>query len=120
MLKRNELIAQDANGKWLSTEKVLDTGDTTFGRSAMAEHHMATLKMWSENLARFSVTEQELGLLHIPIASGKIPELRQRIRDFQDELIGWLMSESNPDRVVQVGTYLIPFDGETSVSSTSG
>lgn len=96
--------------RWISTDKVLDTGNETFNRQAMLEHHAETLKVWSEGLAKLNPHEQELGLLHIPIASEKIPELRRRIQQFQDELIGWLVDEKNPDRVVQVGTYLIPFD----------
>lgn len=110
LLLRYELIAQDSNGRWSSTDKILDTGDDTFARSAMIGHHAATLKTWAENLARLNPDEQELGLLHVPISTEKIPELRRRIRQFQDELIGWLMTETDPDRVIQVGTYLIPFD----------
>ncbi len=100
----------DSGAVWRSTDKVLDTGNETFQRSAMLEHHAATLKVWSQSLGRLNSAEQELGLLHVPISTEKIPELRRRIQQFQDELIGWLMTEENPDRVVQVGTYLIPFD----------
>lgn len=110
LLKNQGLIAQRDDSSWFSTDKVLDTGDTVFDRELMEKHHAATLRMWSEGLATLNPKEQQLGLLHIPIATEKIPELRDRIRRFQDELIGWLVEEKNPDRVVQVGTYLIPFD----------
>ncbi len=110
LLVAHGLIEKLPPGNWRSTDKVLDTGNETFQRSAMLEHHAATLKVWSESLARLNSNEQELGLLHVPISTEKIPELRRRIQQFQDELIGWLMTEENPDRVVQVGTYLIPFD----------
>lgn len=100
---------RDSRDRWYSTDKVLDTGNETFAREAMLEHHSETLKVWSEGLANLNPDEQELGLLHIPISSEKLPELRRRIQQFQDELIGWLMTEDKPDRVVQVGTYLIPF-----------
>ena len=113
LLVAHGLIAKRNSGhveKWVSTEKVLDTGNKTFTREAMLRHHADTLRVWSESLLRLTPSEQELGLLHVPIASEKLPELRRRIQLFQDELIGWLMTEENPDRVVQVGTYLIPFD----------
>ena len=110
LLLKYDLIAQASDGRWSSTDKVLDTGDETFARSAMIEHHAATLKTWGEHLASLNPNEQELGLLHVPISTDKIPELRRRIQQFQDELIGWLMTETEPDRVIQVGTYLIPFD----------
>ena len=110
LLLKYGLIAQGVNGKWTSTDKVLDTGDETFARSSMIEHHAATLKAWGEYLSLLNPNEQELGLLHVPISTDKIPELRRRIQQFQDELIGWLMTETKPDRVIQVGTYLIPYD----------
>lgn len=92
------------------SDKVLDTGNQTFSRAVMIKYHTEMLKVWSEGLEFLNPAEQELGLLNIPIASEKLPELQRRIRQFQDELIGWLVDEKCPDRVVQVGTYLIPFD----------
>lgn len=53
-------------------------------------------------------THQELGLINIPINSNKIPELKQKMRQFQDEIIGWLQSEDKPNCVVQLGSYLMP------------
>jgi hypothetical protein len=49
-----------------------------------------------------------LGLLHIPIHKNKLPEFKRRIRQFQDEIIGWLQDEKEPTQVAQLGTYLIP------------
>ena len=49
----------------------------------------------------------ERGLLNIPISGTRLEALRERIRAFQDELIGWLQDEREPDRVVQLGLYLI-------------
>ncbi len=103
-------LVRDASGKWQAKDVALDSGDYTFKRHVMEKHHGDTLVAWGKNLANLNPTEQELGLIHIPIASDKIPELRERIRAFQDEIIGWLCEEKNPDRVVQLGTYLIPFD----------
>lgn len=104
-----ELIKMDESGRYQASNLAVDTGDFVFERSLIQESHSQTLKTWGRNLARLNTDEQELGILHIPINSEKIPELRTRIRRFQDELIGWLCEEKNPDRVVQVGTYLIPF-----------
>jgi len=97
---------------YVQTHHALDTGDDgVFSKHLMQQHHGETLTAWGKSLAKFNANESELGLLHIPIASEKIPELKLRIRKFQDEIIGWLESEKNPDRVIQLGTYLIPFTG---------
>lgn len=100
------------NGRMIAADPVLDTGDINFTHLFMQEHHAETLKTWSQNLPKLSPRDQELGVINIPINSEKIPELRRRIRQFQDEIIGFVQDETAADRVVQLGTYLIPFSGE--------
>lgn len=108
MLKRAGFLVV-REGRLVPAEPVLDSGNSVFTHEQMQRHHGETLVKWGRNLERLDPAQQELGLLHIPIASERIPELKKRIRRFQDEIIGWLESERNPDRVVQLGTYLIPF-----------
>lgn len=110
MLLESGFIERASDGKYVPKDAALDTGDFVFQRDLVREAHSQTLVAWGKNLKELNSNEQELGLLHIPIASEKIPELRERIRKFQDEIIGWLCEEKNPDRVVQLGTYLVPFD----------
>jgi uncharacterized protein (TIGR02147 family) len=94
-------------GKWIQADPVLTTGEA-YDEERILNHHQENLKVWSKSLKDFSSEERELGLLNIPIHSEKIPELQQRIRDFQNEIVGWLKDESDPQRVVQLGVYLIP------------
>ncbi len=91
------------------SEPVLDSNDQHLQIALMQDFHAGLLKMWSKNLARLGPREQDLGVLNIPIDSKKIPELRRRIRQFQDEIIGLVQDETDADCVVQLGTYLIPF-----------
>ena len=99
---------QDSNGRWKAMDVVVDTGDQVFSRVLMNDHHSQTLKKWSEMVEHIDPNLRELGLLHIPIAQSKIPELKKRIRNFQDEIIGWLQDEKEADTLIQLGTYLIP------------
>ena len=96
-------------GSYKLTEPVLDTDDSQLQAAFMRKFHSETLKVWSQRLDQLPLREQELGVLNIPISSGKIPELKARIRRFQDEIIGWVQDEQEADRVVQLGTYLIAF-----------
>ena len=50
-----------------------------------------------------------MNYLNIPINKAKIPEFKKRIQSFQDEMIGWLQDEEDPDGLVQLGIYMIPF-----------
>lgn len=94
------------------TEPVLETNELQLQAALMRDFHAETLKVWSQNLAELSPREQELGVLNIPIHSDRLPELKRRIRQFQDEIIGWVQDEKQADRVVQLGTYLIPYPAE--------
>ncbi len=100
---------QNELGKWTARDGLLDTGDSILQKQLMNEHHAATLKKWSEILSEVDPRLREVGLIHIPINHEKIPELKTRIQNFQDEIIGWLQSEKNADMLVQLGTYLVPF-----------
>ncbi len=111
LLKAGFVVYEDGpdGGRYRAASPVLDSGDGIFTHELMQKHHGETLATWGWNLGKLPKQELELGLLHIPIRSDRIPELKARIRRFQDEIIGWLESERDPDRLVQLGTYLIPF-----------
>lgn len=111
LLFKAGFVVKDAKGRYRAADPVIDSGDATFTQEQMQKHHGETLGVWAKNLNRLNSKQQELGLLHIPIASEKIPELRARMRRFQDEIIGWLEAETQPDQLVQLGTYLMPFPG---------
>ncbi len=108
LLRRTGMLASSDTG-YVPVEPVLDTNDQQMQAALLRAFHADTLRTWAANLETLGPAEQELGVLNIPIDSAKIPELRKRIRQFQDEIIGWVQDEKNADRVVQLGTYLIPF-----------
>jgi uncharacterized protein (TIGR02147 family) len=99
---------QDGHGSWLPQEPVLDTGNGIFKEALINQLHSQTLNKWATWMDDLEPSQRELGLLYIPMNKEKIPELKERIRQFQDEIIGWLQDEKNPDQMVQLGTYLIP------------
>jgi uncharacterized protein (TIGR02147 family) len=97
-------------GKYEQSEPVLDTGIDIFNHDFMQEYHAQTLKVWSQNIAKLGYKNQELGLLNIPIPKNKLGELQEKMRQFQDEIIGWAQSHQDSDEIVQLGTYLMHFE----------
>jgi uncharacterized protein (TIGR02147 family) len=98
---------KNENSEWKQSDPVLNTGnalDEVIG----LKYHSNTLSAWSENLKNTMKSQRELGVLNIPIEAAKIPELKQRIQRFQNEIVGWLQDEKNPEQLVQLGIYLIP------------
>lgn len=106
LLLRNGFL-QIVDGRYSQSESVIETG-AAFGEVQVLGAHAEILILWAKNLATFYKDERELGVMNIPINAKKIPELKKKIRQFQNELVGWLQDEKEADQVVQLGTYLIP------------
>ncbi len=103
-------------GRYIQSDPVVDTGHA-FNELVAFNYHVESLKTLARALPLTEKQNRELGLINIPINSAKMPELIRRIRKFQDEVIGWLQEEESPDRIVQLGTYLVPI---TKKSPPSG
>jgi uncharacterized protein (TIGR02147 family) len=101
-------IKQNSIGQWTATDSIIDTGSEGYDELKVTQVHKDTLKMWSQNLNRFNSQHREMGLINIPISRDKIPEFKTRLRQFQEEIIGWLQDEKNPEEIVQLGLYLMP------------
>jgi uncharacterized protein (TIGR02147 family) len=95
-------------GRWQIVDAVIDTGDTVFTDDLIKKYHSKSLKIWSENLDKWNSKDLELGVLTLSLPSSKVPELKKRMHEFQDQILGWLQNEKNIDSIVQVGVYMIP------------
>jgi uncharacterized protein (TIGR02147 family) len=108
LLVRTGLLTPTDKG-YRPADPVVESNEQQLQAALMRAFHADTFRMWANNLDKLSPAEQELCVLNIPISSSKVLELRKRIRQFQDEIIGWVQDDKDADRVVQLGTYLIPF-----------
>lgn len=97
-------------GRYQPKDPVLDCGNDLFMHAQMQKFHRSVLETWARNLEKLDSKRQELGLLNIPVPQEKIPELRRKMRQFQDEVIGWVQSFEGNDTLVQLGTYLMVFE----------
>lgn len=98
------------NGRYEQAEPVLDTGLDIFNHSFMQEYHAQTLKAWAQNIDKLGYHHQELGILNIPLPKEKLPELQEKIRQFQDEIMGWAQNFKDNDELVQLGTYVMHYE----------
>ena len=108
-MKAAGICSRKKSGQLRPADPVIDTDDQQMQATLLRDFHADTLKVWSANLEKLAPQEQELGGLNIPVRPEDLPELRRRIRQFQDEIIGWAQSIKDPEQVAQLGTYLLPF-----------
>jgi uncharacterized protein (TIGR02147 family) len=102
------MLQQNTSGELEQKDPVLSTDETDYLYSQLCEFHADTLKKWSQVLPHLPKQQTETHILNIPINREKLPELQVRIQRFQEEIIGWLQKEREPDVIVQLGTYLVP------------
>jgi uncharacterized protein (TIGR02147 family) len=115
LLRTQYLLQKD--GRYQAADPILDTGLDVFHHSFMQEVHAKMLKAWSLKIHDLGLRHQELGVLNIPLPKKNIPELQERIRRFQDEIIGWvesLQTAGEADKIVQLGTYLMNYGEKES------
>jgi uncharacterized protein (TIGR02147 family) len=106
---------QEVEGHFEVQDPVIDTGLDIFTHKSMQKMHAKLLSVWAAKIADLGSAQQELGVLNIPLAGKDVAELQKRVRRFQDEIIGWaegLQKDSEPDQVVQLGTYLMNYAGK--------
>jgi uncharacterized protein (TIGR02147 family) len=110
LLKTGYIIFEE--GSYKAADPILDTGLDVFNHPFMQEVHAKLLKTWAEKIDQLGYREQELGVLNIPLPKNKIPELQEKIRRFQDEIIGWaeqVQKSEDTNEIVQLGTYLMSY-----------
>lgn len=94
--------------EWKIVDPVIDTGDTIFTDDLIKKYHSKTLRVWSEQLKTANSTDLEMGVLNLSLPASKLPELKEKMRIFQDQILGWLQGEKDVDSIVQIGVYLMP------------
>ncbi len=98
----------ERGGRLVCEDPVVETPPDGFDALRVLGLHRETLATWIRLLEGLATSERELGLVNIPISKDKLPELKRRVRAFQDEIIGWLQDEKNPEELVQLGSYVVP------------
>ena len=98
----------NAQGKYVVKDPVIDTGDS-FSEARVLQFHCETLEVWKRALQEIPREDRELGILNLSIRNEMLPELKAKIRAFQDEILGWAEQQQNgSNRIVQLGTYIVP------------
>ncbi len=107
LLVKSGFLIKSKNGQFTPVDPVIDTTDNAY-QAAVINCHVEMLDVWEKLLPSIDSNQREVGFINIPMNRANVEELKIRIRQFQDEIIGWLQEEKNPDVIMQLGTYLLP------------
>jgi uncharacterized protein (TIGR02147 family) len=114
LLVRAGLLSRSSSGRLAATDPVVDTGDD-YCKDASPGHertilelHLQVLTLWGALIKTLAPSERDLSFLNLPLDAARLPELKERIRAFEDDIIGWAQQHTHPTEVYQLGFSLFP------------
>jgi uncharacterized protein (TIGR02147 family) len=107
LLLHSGYLRRKSDGHLEQSNPVIQTKAHTSTKEVL-ETHRKTWQNWHTWLPQIPEQQRELVLLNIALDAEKIPEFKGRIKQFCNEIIGWLHSEEKPTQIVQLGCYLMP------------
>jgi uncharacterized protein (TIGR02147 family) len=106
LLKKTGLLRKK-NGKWAQSEPVIAT-DPQVGSIVAARHHRRMIALGIEAMDRFEENEREISGTTLRIAGKDVPALREKIREFRKQLLGFAEQSRNADQVYQMNIQFFP------------
>lgn len=101
------LLVRNRAGRLKQAQALVTTGAGPLGHHIFVYHH-AMLDLAQRALDRLPREERDISSLTLCVAEDALPELKQRIRQFRQELLSWAEQTAAPARVVQLNFQLFP------------
>jgi uncharacterized protein (TIGR02147 family) len=101
------LLTRDARGKLQQTQALLTTGPGPLGHHIFVYHH-AMLDLAKRALDHLPRDQRDISSVTLSVSAAALPALKERLRQFRQELLQLAELEATPERVVQLNLQLFP------------
>ena len=107
LLEALQLIANDADGFYRPTEQGITTGS---GWKSVAVHtfQSESLRLALEGLDRIPKSQRNYSTLTMSLTEEDFEEVKERVKDFRQQLVKFIHSRGSGDRVYQMNMQLLP------------
>ena len=107
LLETLELVQRDEQGFYRPTTKGVTSGS---GWKSVAVHtfQCETLRLALEGLDRIPKNQRDYSTLTMSLAADDIDELKERLKEFRQQLVKWIHSKGKGDCVYQMNVQLLP------------
>jgi len=106
-LERLGLLVRDATGRLRQAQALVTTGPGPLGHQVFVYHH-TMIDLAKRALDQLPREERDISCLTLSISERALPELKQRLFEFRQELLQLAELEAAAERVVQVNFQLFP------------
>jgi uncharacterized protein (TIGR02147 family) len=101
------LLEQGSDGRLVQTSEIITTGPGPLGHHIFNYHHMM-LERAGEALDSLPREERDVSCLTLCVSQSKLVELKERVRNFRQELLRTAELDNSPERVVQINFQVFP------------
>jgi uncharacterized protein (TIGR02147 family) len=117
-LQRLGLLVRDGEGRLRQAQALVTTGPGPLGHQIFV-YHQAMIDLAKRALDHLPREERDISSLTLSISERALPELKQRLADFRQELLQLAGLELASERVVQVNLQLFPLSRRAAPSRVS-
>src|SRR3989338_2854912 len=111
ILQHLGLIEKGEEGRFRQSSALLQTGEEPTDLELM-NFHQGVLELAQEMLPKIPARERDVSAMTLGIRQEMIPELKQKIREFRQEILRMISDDSAPEAVVMLTLQLFPLTQE--------
>jgi len=115
LLERLQLIERSVDGGYNVTDSMVSTGEN-WKAPTIRRYQKTMIQMSADALERFHKSERDISSLTLPFSRSALPLLKDRLREFRQELLKLSQDCEPADSLYQVNIQLVPsaylLDGE--------
>jgi uncharacterized protein (TIGR02147 family) len=101
------LIRKDAQGRWEQTSALLSTGPEV--KSVLiANFHREMIRLADTAIERFPAEKRDITALTLSIGKDRLPELKEKIAEFRQEILKNFAGDAEPDQIIQINIQVFP------------
>lgn len=120
LLENLGMITRNAAGQpWRQTSRTVSTPSEVLSVAATS-YHLDAIGLGRDAIERFTAASRDIRAVTIGLPHSKIPEIKQRIEGFWNELLSFANDQHLVEEVVQVNIQMFPMsDTRSSVHETA-
>lgn len=107
LLENLGFIEKTNNGRWKQATPLVSTGPEVTSLILM-NYHQNLLDLSKEKLNDIPADERDISALTLGIAKERLPQLKEKIQSFRQEILKFVSLDTQPDNVVQLNIQMYP------------
>lgn len=107
LLEKMGLIEKSPDNKWKQPQTLLTTGPELVS-VVVHNYHKALLDVTKAMMDRLSMRFRDVSAMTLGIRKERLPQLREKIREFRREVMKMVAEDTEPEHVVQLNIQFFP------------